>query len=218
MDYLNPLGNNLVYCLAVRKALGAGSTEAGAVCTRNAGGTATHFIAPGMAGHARVGYGRDVCDVVLLPRTEKMLNLLNDLPAADDDQLHSHRRSAGATCRLARMVRKFVDMMPARIHEYEALLTTNRIWQGQFKGVGYLSADQLIALSTTGEYARAFPTTIARRSRLLKEEFDFAVPTQTIRLLRAVPRSRGRDARKRGWRVRRWNKYRRGTDSVRCPR
>jgi NADH-quinone oxidoreductase subunit D len=80
------------------------------------------------------------------------------------------------------MVKKFVDMMPARIDEYEALLTTNRIWQGRLKGVGYLPAETLVALSTTGPGLRAAGVNYDNRKMFpysSYEEFDFDVPIRT---------------------------------------
>jgi NADH-quinone oxidoreductase subunit D len=79
-------------------------------------------------------------------------------------------------------VKRFVDMMPARIDEYETLLTENRIWQGRLKGVGYLPAETLIALSTTGPGLRAAGVAYDNRKDFpysSYEEFDFNVPTRT---------------------------------------
>jgi len=42
---------------------------------------------------------------------------------------------------LARHGETIPAMMPARIDEYEELLTNNRIWQGRLKGVGRLPAE-----------------------------------------------------------------------------
>src|SRR5207237_9990927 len=43
-------------------------------------------------------------------------------------------------------VAKFIDKMPARIDEYEALLTRNPIWLRRTQGVGYMSAGDAVAL------------------------------------------------------------------------
>jgi NADH-quinone oxidoreductase subunit D len=45
--------------------------------------------------------------------------------------------------------------MPDRIQQYENLLTSNPIWMGRIKGVGYLSSEDAIALGVTGPPARA---------------------------------------------------------------
>jgi NADH-quinone oxidoreductase subunit D len=80
------------------------------------------------------------------------------------------------------MVKKFLDMMPGRIDEYETLLTKNRIWMGRLEGVGYLPPDELIALSTTGPGLRAAGIPYDNRKMFpycSYEEFDFDVPTRT---------------------------------------
>jgi len=79
-------------------------------------------------------------------------------------------------------VKRFLDMMPPRIDEYEALLTENRIWQGRLKGVGYLSAEDLVALGTTGPGLRAAGVAYDNRKAFpysSYEEFEFNVPTRT---------------------------------------
>ena len=51
--------------------------------------------------------------------------------------------------------RRFVDLLPSRIAEYEGLLTHNRIWLQRTKGVGYISAEDAINWGLTGPMARA---------------------------------------------------------------
>jgi NADH-quinone oxidoreductase subunit D len=80
------------------------------------------------------------------------------------------------------LVKRFLDMMPARIDEYEELLTNNRIWRGRLKGVGYLPAETLIAMSTTGPGLRAAGVAFDNRKAFpysSYEEFEFNVPTRT---------------------------------------
>src|SRR5579859_8209238 len=81
---------------------------------------------------------------------------------------------------LRELVKRFLDMMPARIDEYEELLTNNRIWHGRLKGVGYLPAETLIAMSTTGPGLRAAGVAFDNRKAFpysSYEEFDFNVVT-----------------------------------------
>ncbi len=60
VDYLAPLSNNLGYCLAVEKLLGAGNSAAGAVDARDADGVHAPEQPLGLAGNARYRYRRDV--------------------------------------------------------------------------------------------------------------------------------------------------------------
>jgi NADH-quinone oxidoreductase subunit D len=51
--------------------------------------------------------------------------------------------------------RRFVDVMPKAITDYERLLTRNEIWLERTKGIGLLSADDAIALGQSGPVLRA---------------------------------------------------------------
>jgi NADH-quinone oxidoreductase subunit D len=52
-------------------------------------------------------------------------------------------------------LREFTDGMPARIDEYESLLTSNTIWLKRTQEVGKISAEQAIAFGMTGPPLRA---------------------------------------------------------------
>jgi NADH-quinone oxidoreductase subunit D len=78
-------------------------------------------------------------------------------------------------------VDRFLKMMPSRMDEYETLLTENRIWIGRTKGVGYISAEDAVALSMSGPTLRA--AGVAYDNRKLfpyssYEEFNFSIPTR----------------------------------------
>src|SRR5205814_2280001 len=79
-------------------------------------------------------------------------------------------------------VERFLKMMPSRVDEYETLLTENRIWIGRTKGVGYISAEDAIALSMSGPTLRAAGVAYDNRKVFpysSYEEFNFNVPTRT---------------------------------------
>ncbi|MGH9556155.1 MAG: NADH-quinone oxidoreductase subunit D, partial [Terriglobales bacterium] len=76
-------------------------------------------------------------------------------------------------------VRRFVDLFPARVDEYEALLTGNRIWIGRTKGVARLSAEDAVALGVTGPSLRASGVDIDLRRDMpytSYDQFHFKVP------------------------------------------
>src|SRR5438477_1270340 len=52
-------------------------------------------------------------------------------------------------------VKKFLDMFPEKVDEYEDLLTGNRIFINRLKGVAHLSAEDALALGVTGPALRA---------------------------------------------------------------
>ena len=78
-----------------------------------------------------------------------------------------------------RDVKNFADYLPAKIDEYEELLTTNRIWVERTKNVGKISAADCIALGVTGPVLRASGVKWDLRKAkpyAAYSEFDFEVP------------------------------------------
>src|SRR6266576_182204 len=79
-------------------------------------------------------------------------------------------------------VQKFLNMMPSRVDEYETLLTQNPIWISRTKDIGYISPEDAIAWSMTGQTLRASGVVYDNRKAFpysSYEEFDFDVPTRT---------------------------------------
>jgi NADH-quinone oxidoreductase subunit D len=75
--------------------------------------------------------------------------------------------------------RRFVDVMPKAITDYERLLTRNEIWLERTKGIGLLSADDAIALGQSGPVLRASGVDWDLRKAspyLAYDEIDFDVP------------------------------------------
>jgi NADH-quinone oxidoreductase subunit D len=76
-------------------------------------------------------------------------------------------------------VKKFLDIFPERVDEYENLLTGNRIFIDRLKGVAHLSAEDAIALGVTGPALRASGVDWDHRRDLPYcgyEKFQFKVP------------------------------------------
>jgi len=184
MDYLNPLGNNLVYCLAVEKLLGLEPPKRAQyirVMMVELQRISSHLVWLGT--HA-IDMGAMSVMLYCFREREEILKIFERF--AGQRMMTSYIRIGGVALQppagWREMVKKFVDMMPARIDEYEALLTENPIWQGRLKGVGYLPAETLVALSTTGPGLRAAGVNYDNRKMFpysSYEEFDFAVPTRT---------------------------------------
>ena len=75
--------------------------------------------------------------------------------------------------------RKFCEVMPGAVDQYEQLLTQNEIWLKRTKGVGLLSADDALALAQSGPMLRASGVDWDLRKRmpyLAYDEVDFDVP------------------------------------------
>ena len=78
-----------------------------------------------------------------------------------------------------RDVKKFIDIVPAKIEEYEELLTSNRIWVERTKNVGKISAADCKALGVTGPVLRASGVKWDIRKALpyaAYPDFDFEIP------------------------------------------
>ncbi len=68
MDYLNTLGNNLVYCLAIEKLVELDVPPRAQANSRDPDRADPHLLPPGLAGHPCAGSGCYVRFPVLLPR------------------------------------------------------------------------------------------------------------------------------------------------------
>ena len=75
-----------------------------------------------------------------------------------------------------------LDRFPARVDEYENLLTGNPIWLMRTKGVAYLSSEDAIGLGATGPTLRGSGVDIDLRRDMpysSYEKFQFKVPVAT---------------------------------------
>ena len=75
--------------------------------------------------------------------------------------------------------RRFIDVMPKRVDEYEALFDNNVIFLERTRGVGLLSAEDAIALGQSGPMLRASGVNWDLRRNepyLIYPELDFDVP------------------------------------------
>jgi NADH-quinone oxidoreductase subunit D len=77
-------------------------------------------------------------------------------------------------------VRAWLDMFPAKLNEYEDLLTKNPIWLKRTKGVGIIDAETAVGYGLVGPMARAAGVAYDVRKTfpyLGYETYDFDVPT-----------------------------------------
>jgi len=184
MDYLNPLGNNLVYCLAVEKLLGLEIPKRAQyvrVMLTELQRISSHLVWLGT--HA-IDLGAMSVFLYCFREREEILKIFEMF--AGQRMMTSYFRIGGLALEppagWRAPVERFLKMMPSRIDEYEALLTGNRIWMGRTQGVGYISGEDAVALSMTGPTLRA--AGLAYDNRKLfpyssYEEFEFDVPTRT---------------------------------------
>src|SRR5499425_3406629 len=151
IDYLNPLGNNLVYCLAVEKLLGLEVPKRAQyirVLLVELQRISSHLVWLGT--HA-IDMGAMSVFLYCFREREEILKVFERF--AGQRMMISYIRIGGVAldppAAWRHAVERFLQMMPSRVDEYESLLTENRIWIGRTKGVGYISPEDAVALSMT---------------------------------------------------------------------
>ncbi|HEY2460608.1 MAG TPA: NADH dehydrogenase (quinone) subunit D [Candidatus Acidoferrum sp.] len=184
MDYLNPLGNNLVYCLAVEKLLGIEVPKRAQyirVLLVELQRISSHLVWLGT--HA-IDLGAMTVFLYCFREREEILKIFEMI--SGQRMMTSYIRIGGLALEpptgYLQAIDRFAKAMPSHINDYETLLTENRIWIGRTKGIGYISAEDAVAMSMTGPTLRA--AGLAYDNRKLfpyssYEEFDFDVPTRT---------------------------------------
>src|SRR6202167_1032352 len=184
IDYLAPLSNNLVYCLAVEKLLGLEVPKRAQyirVLLTELTRIGSHLVWVGT--HA-IDLGAMSVFLYCFREREEIIKIFEFV--SGQRMMTSYFRVGGLALEpptgwLDR-VRRVIDAMPHHVDEYETLLTKNRIWMGRTKGIGILSAEDAIAMGVSGPLLRASGVAYDVRKAFpysSYDEFDFDVPTQT---------------------------------------
>ena len=184
MDYLNPLGNNLGFALAIEKLLVVDIPERATVArvilaelTR----IASHLV---QLGTSAIELGAQSVFLYCFREREEIMDVFE--LCSGQRMMTSYIRPGGLALDLPvgfdAAVRKILDAMPGRIDEYETLLTKNDIWRDRTVGVGRLSMENAVRYSVTGPNFRASGGTFDLRKDQPYcgyEQYDFAVPVRT---------------------------------------
>ena len=184
IDYLAPLSNNLVYCLAAEKLLDLEIPPL-AQWTRVMLSEFTrlnsHLVWLGT--HA-IDIGAMSVFLYCFREREEILRVFEMF--SGQRMMTSYFRIGGLALPHPRgwqkRVKDFVEIFASRVDEYEELLTNNRIWTGRTKGIGYIPLEDMIDLGVTGPMLRAAGLKIDIRKDApysSYEKFDFEVPTRT---------------------------------------
>jgi NADH-quinone oxidoreductase subunit D len=186
MDYLGDQSNSLAFCLSVERLIGLESAMPERVVwirvlIAELQRLSSHLVWLGTHG---MEVGAVSVMLYCFREREQLLNLNEML--AGFRMFPSYLRIGGLREDLPRgfhqAVRAFLDMFPAKIDEYDKLLTKNQVWVKRTKGVGALSKDDTLAWGLVGPMARAVGISYDVRKvfpYLKYETFDFDVPTQT---------------------------------------
>ena len=181
IDYLCPLTNNLCYCLAVEKLLGLEIPERAQyirVLLNELSRISSHLVWLGT--HA-LDIGAMSVFLYCFREREELMRLFEMV--SGQRMMTSYFRIGGLALETPlgffERVKQFTTTFPARVDEYEELLTQNRIWLDRMRGVAKLSAEDGIALGVTGPTLRASGVDWDLRRDMpysSYEKFHFAVP------------------------------------------
>ena len=185
INYLDPLSNNLCYCLAVEKLLDLEIPERAQwirVLLTELSRLNSHLIWLGT--HA-MDIGALTVFLYTFREREDILRLFEAV--AGQRMMTSYFRIGGLAMEpplgwLDR-VQAFIKILPEKIDEYSNLLTGNPIFMNRLKGVGYLSPEDAVALGVTGPPLRASGVDWDLRRDMPYsgyEKFKFEVPTSTV--------------------------------------
>ena len=184
LDYLNPLGNNLVYCLAVEK-----------LCELDVPLRA-QWIRLILAELTRINshllwLGTSALDLAAMStflyamrEREQVLDIFE--MCSGQRMMTTYIRPGGlwrdVPAEFESAVRQFIKILPGRIDEYESLLTKNPLFLERTKGIGVISAEDCTRWAIGGPIARASGVNYdLRKARPYTgyEQVDFNVPTRT---------------------------------------
>jgi NADH-quinone oxidoreductase subunit D len=184
MDYLAAQSNSLAYALAVEKLLGLEMPQRVQdirVLMAELQRISSHLIWIGT-------HGLEIGAVSMLfyaVRERELLLNINEL-IAGFRFFPSYIRIGGLREDLPRgfhaQVKEFLDRFPAKIDEFEGLLTKNDIYQRRTQGVGVISKEHAFAWGLVGPIARAAGSDYDVRRYFPYcgyDSYDFKVPTAT---------------------------------------
>ena len=185
VDYLSPMTNNLCYCLAVEKLLGLEIPERAQwmrVLLNELTRISSHLVWLGT--HA-LDVGALTMFLYCWREREDISRIYENV--SGQRMMSSYFRIGGLALEppldFFKQVQAFLDKMPSAIDQYEGMLQANPIWMGRLKGVGYLSAEDAIALGVTGPPLRASGVDWDLRRDMpysSYEKFQFKVPVSQV--------------------------------------
>jgi NADH-quinone oxidoreductase subunit D len=186
MDYLTPMMQEAVYCLAIEKLLGITDqiperASTIRVLMMELTRISSHLVALGTGG---MEMGATTVMTVGFRERERLLSIIEMITGLRMN--NAYIRPGGVAQDLPRGVYdKIRDTMPAvrrGIGELEALLDENPIVKGRMEKVGYLDLTGCMALGVTGPVLRAagLPHDLRKAAPYCGyETYDFEVPTRT---------------------------------------
>jgi len=184
MDYLAPLSNNLGFCLATEKLLDLEippKAQFIRVLLTELTRIQSHLVWLGT--HA-IDIGAMSVFLYCFREREDILRIFEMV--SGQRMMTSYFRIGGLALEpplgFAERVDKFIKKFPAKIDEYEGLLTRNPIWMVRTQGVGAIAADDAVAYGVSGPSLRGSGVKWdIRKAQPYSsyDKFNFDIPTRT---------------------------------------
>jgi NADH-quinone oxidoreductase subunit D len=184
LDYLNNMGNNLVYCLAIEKLTGLDVPERAQVLRVilvELQRISSHLVWLGT-------HALDLAAMSVFLYCFRERELILDIfeMVSGQRMMTTFIRPGGlwrdVPVEFEAAVRQFIKVFPERIAQYERLLTKNPLFLRRTQGLGVLTPEDALRWGVTGPMLRA--SGIAHDLRKAQpycgyEQYDFEVPTHT---------------------------------------
>ena len=183
LDYMNPLGNNLAYSMAVEKLVDLDvppRAQALRVILVELQRIASHLVWLG-------AFGLDLAAMSVFLYCFREREVILDIFELVSGQrmMTTYIRPGGlwrdVPVEFESAVRHFLKIYPARIDEYEALMSKNPVLQDRIVGIGKMSAQDALLYGVTGPMLRASGVDWdLRKARpyMGYEQYEFNVPTR----------------------------------------
>ena len=184
LDYMNTVGNNLAYCMAVEKLVDLDvppRAQAIRVILTELQRIISHLVWIGTFG---LDLNASSMFMYAFREREQLLDILE--LCSGQRMMTTFIRPGGiwrdVPAEFETAVRDFIKIFPKRIDEYEALLTKNPILLDRLVGIGNLDAATALQHGVTGPTLRASGVNWdLRKARpyMGYEQYDFNVPVRT---------------------------------------
>ena len=184
LDYMNNLGNNLAYAMAVEKLVGLDVPERAQslrVILAELERINSHLVWVGT-------FGLDLAAMSMFLYAFREREMILDIKELISGQrmMTTYIRPGGVwrdvPVEFEAAVRNFINYFPRRVDEYEALLTKNPLFLDRLLGIGILDAATALQYGVTGPMLRASGVNWdLRKVRPYSgyEQYDFNVPVAT---------------------------------------
>lgn len=184
MDYMNTVGNNFTYCLAIEKLVGLDvppRAQAIRVILAELTRIQSHLV---WLGTAALDVAAMSVFLYCFREREQILDIMELV--SGQRMMTTYIRPGGVwrdvPVEFEAAVRDFIKIIPKRIDEYEAMLTKNPLFLDRCLGIGVITGEEAINWGLTGATLRASgPDYDVRKYAPYSgyEQYDFEVPIHT---------------------------------------